>query len=303
METRMPTLKQIKYFRAVAETGKVSDAARHLNISQSAVTLAIKDLEGELGTPLLERRQNGMALTVSGQRFLGHARGIETAVADAVRSVKDDRQTVQGTLRLAVSYTVSGYLLFPILARFRRMYPSVEVILTEAARASVEERVAAHAADLGILLTSNLADPTAVTTRLILKSPRQLWLPEGHRLAARADVTLSDVAALPYVYLVADEADQSTRRYWNGAGFSPNVVFRTESLEAVRSMVATGAAVTVLSDLVYRPWSLDGGRVERRSISPEPPPMEVGVIWRSDHDITTVEDRFIELFAESTGGN
>ena len=71
----MPTLKQIKYFRAVAETGKVSEAARHLNISQSAVTLAIKDLEGELGAPLLERRQTGMALTVSGPAVPGACAG------------------------------------------------------------------------------------------------------------------------------------------------------------------------------------------------------------------------------------
>ena len=183
-------------------------------------------------------------------------------------------------MRLAVSYTVSGYLLFPVLARFRRMYPSVEVVLTEAARASVEEMVAEYTADLGILLTSNLADPAAVNTRTILKSPRQLWLPEGHRLTAQKEVAAADVVALPYVYLMPDEADRATQRYWETAGFNPNVAFRTGSMEAVRSMVATGAAVTVLSDLVYRPWSLDGGRVERRALTPIPPPMEVGVIWR-----------------------
>jgi len=299
----MPTLKQIKYFRAVAETGKVSEAAQHLNISQSAVTLAVKELESELGVPLVERRQGGMALTINGQRFLGHARGIETAVLDAVRSVKHDRQTVKGTLRLAVSYTVSGYLLFPILARFRRMYPSVEFILTEAARASVEDMVARHTADLGVLLVSNLSDPSAVRIRPVLTSPRQLWLPEGHRLASKTSVELSDVARLPYVYLMADEADRSTQRYWESAGFSPQVIFRTESVEGVRSMVATGAAVTVLSDLVYRPWSLDGGRVERRPLTPEPPPMEVGIIWRRDHDLSDVEERFMEVFSESVHGN
>ena len=299
----MPTLKQIKYFRAVAETGKVSEAAQHLNISQSAVTLAVKELEGELGVPLLQRRQGGMALTINGQRFLGHARGIETAVLDAVRSVKHDRETVKGTLRLAVSYTVSGYLLFPILARFRRMYPSVVFVLTEAARASVEDMVARHTADLGVLLTSNLSDPSAVRIRPVLESPRQLWLPEGHRLASKSVVDLSDVARWPYVYLNADEADRSTQRYWESAGLRPNVVFRTESVEGVRSMVATGAAVTILSDLVYRPWSLDGGRVERLPLAPEPPPMEVGIIWRPDHALSDVEERFMEVFSESTLGN
>ncbi len=299
----MPTLKQIKYFRAVAETGKVSEAAQHLNISQSAVTLAVKELEAELGAPLLERRQGGMALTVNGQRFLGHARGIEGAVQDAVRSVKHDRQTVKGTLRLAVSYTVSGYLLFPILARFRRMYPSVEFVLTEAARASVEDMVARHTADLGVLLISNLSDPAALSTRPVLSSPRQLWLPEGHRLTSKAEVALADVARLPYVYLMADEADRSNQRYWEAAGFSPDVIFRTESVEGVRSMVATGAAVTILSDLVYRPWSLDGGRVERRALTPAPPPMEIGIIWRPDHALSDVEERFMEVFSESARGN
>lgn len=294
----MPTLKQIRYFRAVAETGKVSDAAHNLNISQSAVTLAVKDLEGELGVPLLERRQGGMTLTLSGQRFLGHAREIESAVQGAVRSVRDDQQALSGALRLAVSYTVSGYLLFPILARFRRAHPSVDVVLTEAARASVEEMVAEHTADLGVLLVSNLEQETSFKSRTILKSRRSLWLPEGHRFLKRSHVDLADVSGLPYVFLMADEADRSTRRYWDSAKLRPDVVFRTESVEAVRSMVATNAAVTILSDLVYRPWSLDGGRVERRPLTPTPPPMEVGVIWRRTHDLSVVEQHFIDMFNE-----
>jgi DNA-binding transcriptional LysR family regulator len=71
------------------------------------------------------------------------------------------------------------------------------------------------------------------------------------------------------------EASNTTQRYWNRTGYRPRTIFRTSSMEAVRSMVANGMGVTILSDMVYRPWSLDGRRVEVISLADRIPTMDV----------------------------
>ncbi|MFP3480811.1 LysR substrate-binding domain-containing protein, partial [Burkholderia sp. SIMBA_057] len=82
-----------------------------------------------------------------------------------------------------------------------------------------------------------------------------------HPLLKRESVTLASVAPEPFVMLTVDEAAQTAMRYWNETAWRPNVILRTSSVEAVRSMVANGSGVAILSDMVYRPWSLEGRRI------------------------------------------
>ena len=105
------SLKQIRYFIAAAESGRISQAAVELNVSQSAVTAAVQQLEALLGVRLFERHAAGVALTREGNRFLLHGRNIMAAVAEAVREPRAAGAAVTGTVRVGVTYTVAGYFL------------------------------------------------------------------------------------------------------------------------------------------------------------------------------------------------
>jgi DNA-binding transcriptional LysR family regulator len=83
----------------------------------------------------------------------------------------------------------------------------------------------------------------------------------------------------PYILLTVDEGEESNRRYWTDNGLSPNIAFRTNGMEALRGLVAHGFGVTILSDMVYRPWSLEGKKIEARPILDAIPHLEVGLIW------------------------
>ena len=72
------------------------------------------------------------------------------------------------------------------------------------------------------------------------------------------------------------------------------VAFRTRSVEAVRSLVATGAGIALLPDLVYRPWSLEGDRIEARPMSEQMPPVRVGVVWRRGSPLSEPATRFLD---------
>jgi DNA-binding transcriptional LysR family regulator len=78
---------------------------------------------------------------------------------------------------------------------------------------------------------------------------RRLWLPPKHPFLNRDVITLADVAPLPYIQLVIDDAELTTGAYWRAHNLQPNIVNRTESVEAIRSLIAHRRGVTILSDV------------------------------------------------------
>lgn len=288
------TLRQLRYFSATAELGQISQAAIHLNISQSAVTSAIQELESLLGASLFVRSAQGMALTDAGRHFLNHAYGILRGVDDALNSALPDHRA-SGELRIAASYTVIGYFLPHHLQRLAQLYPEVTVAVHEQERQAIEEALLDRRIDMAVVLTANLTHEDIVSETLF-NSERRLWLPSGHPLRDRPNVSLADVAREPYVLLTVDEAEQSARRYWRQSGLEPQVRLRTSSVEAVRSMVANGSGVAILSDLVYRPWSLEGKRLETRTLVEPITPMSVGLAWHREHSLTPAMQAFRSYF-------
>lgn len=115
-------------------------------------------------------------------------------------------------------------------------------------------------------------------------------------------ISFADVATEDYVMLTVDEAEKTASRYWQDSGLSPYVVLSTSSVEAVRSLVATGVGVTILSDMVYRPWSLEGQRIEARRIIEPIPTMDVGLAWARARPINPGAAAFQSYMSLTMGG-
>jgi len=294
------TLRQLKYFSAVAEAGRISHAALQLNISQSAVTTAIRELEEMLGQQLFERHPHGVELTKGGRRFLSHAYAVLAAADEAQRMPNEDA-AVQGELTIAASYTVLGYFLPHHLQRFEQLHPQVTLKVHEVAREAIEEGLITRRYDLGVVLTSNVV-LRELSLETFFGSQRRLWVPAKHPLLDKAEVTLADVAAAPYIMLTVDEAAATALKYWGRTPHQPKVRLRTSSVEAVRSTVANGGGVTVLSDMVYRPWSLEGKRIETINLRDPIPTMNIGLGWKQGVEfspaMTALRDYFRQLFLD-----
>ncbi len=288
-------IRQIRYFVAAAEAGKIVAAASAVGISPSAITEAIQDLEETVGTRLVTRHRGGIKVTYDGYVFLQHCRNIISALTAATYAVGAHRKRVEGQLRLGVTITVAGYFLAAPLARFRRSFPDVDITIRELDRSVIEKQLIAGQLDLSILLVSNLKHVAELSTETLAKSRRRLWTSTNHPLLAKPKVTLRDIAKEPYIQLTIDEAAKTTLSYWQKNNLEPNVVFRTDSVEAVRSLVATGAGVTILSDMVYRPWSLEGDKLESREIGQTVPSMDVGLAWPRKLELPPPAQAFIEF--------
>ena len=92
--------------------------------------------------------------------------------------------------------------------------------------------------------------------------------------------------------ITIDDVEDFTDKFWYDSGLSPNYVLKTRSLESVRGFVGQGLGVTILSDMVYRPWSLDGKKINAIPIEGGVPDLEAGMFWSKEWDLNTVADAF-----------
>lgn len=301
MNHRHVTLRQFRYFVAVAESGSVAAASRMLAIAQSALTKSMQELEDELGGRLFERSSRGMTLTAQGHRFLASARRVIAAVADATRlHAADDAQRLAGVLAIGVTSLVAGYYLSELFSRFRRNCPAVEVFVTEDEPRFLEHLLINGELDIAIMVSNALSEAQALAAETLTRSPSRVWLAANHPLAAKDELTLAECAAADQIVLEADRIDDLMRGVWARHQLRPRSILRTTSLEAVRSLVGAGAGIAVLPDFLYRPWTLDAEHVDVRPVRDALPTVDVGLVWRRGSAMKPATSEFIELAREQS---
>jgi DNA-binding transcriptional LysR family regulator len=303
MNHRHVTLRQFRYFVAVAESGSVASASRMLAIAQSALTKSLAELEDELGAALFLRSSRGMTLTPQGHRFLAGARKVLGSVADALRlQAEQAAEALSGTLAIGVTSLVAGYYLAELLSRFRRLNPQVQVAVTEETPTFLEHLLINGEVDVAIMVSSGLGEPQALQVEVLTRSANRAWLPSNHPLAERDELTLADCAAHDQVVLEADRIDTLMTTVWARHQLKPRTLLRTSSLEAVRSLVGAGAGIAVLPDFLYRPWTLDAEHVEVRQLRDDVPTVDVGLVWRRGSGLRPAAQEFIDLAREQSRG-
>ncbi|MGL5422914.1 MAG: LysR substrate-binding domain-containing protein [Serratia fonticola] len=299
----MMTLRQIRHFIAVAETGSISAAAQAVFVSQSSLTLAIQQLETDIGVRLFERHAKGMNLTHQGHQFLRQSYLILATVDNAKRSLQLGTESLSGKLTIGVTSLVAGYFLVELLKRFKSAYPNVTTQVIEDERPYIEHLLVSGEIDIGVLILSNIEDRDALQTEVLMHSPYRLWLPPLHPLLEHESIGLADVAKQPLIQLNVDEMDVHARRIWGRAGLKPEIAMKTASTEAVRSLVAAGMGIAILPDMAYRAWSLEGNMIEARKLVDLLEPLDIGLAWRRGSARPELVTPFLTIARENSKTN
>lgn len=296
------SLRQIRYFVAVSEHGSVSATAHAISISQSAITEKIQELEADLGFKLFERHARGVELTLKGHQFLRHARKILTDVQDARRALRGEIAGGGGRLALGVTPLVAGYVMSDLITGFGGAFPETTVDTVEENGQQLEHLLVGGELDVAVMVLPVAAHAYALHTELVQVSAYRIWLSLGHRETRKVRVSLKDIADTPHVLLAVDQVSQTIESAWRDLGIRPQVALRTTSVEAVRSLVAAGGHVAIMPDLTYRPWSLDGDKVEARMIAEPLPPVEVAIAWRRGFPLSPTATSFISTSTTRNAG-
>jgi len=296
------TLQQLRHFAAVAETGSVSRAAEKCYISQPSLSASLKNLSDVLGSPLFTRQRAGVVLTADGERFLKHTHQILLDVERANRDMSQQPVSIRGTVRIGVTETISGYLVPALLLESRRLFPNLKIIFIEDERPGIQQALLAEEIDFALLLVSNMPPVEAIDIKPLLHFSRKLWIAVDHPLRERSAISLQDVAEWDYFLLDKDEHAQTTEKYWASYGLKPKVAMKTKSPEVIRSLVANGLGITILSDLTYREWSHEGGRIVRRTLTDAIPTMELGFAFRRDGPLPPAVTHIVEIVRTFAAG-
>ncbi|MFJ4848697.1 MULTISPECIES: LysR family transcriptional regulator [unclassified Streptomyces] len=221
-------LRQLEHFVAVAEEANFTRAAARLHVVQSAVSATIKNLERELGTPLLERTPKRVLLTDAGAALLPRAHAALDAAREAAEAVAEVRGGLSGTLRLGTTTTVGIIDLPALLGAFHRRHPGV-LLQTDAAASGSQGLVEALLERRLDLVFVSLPGPlpAGITLTHLVTSVLDLVVPAHHPLARRRSVPIGELAGLDFV----DFAEGYGIRTISDLAFEAAAVTRRVALE------------------------------------------------------------------------
>ncbi|SDG76459.1 LysR substrate-binding domain-containing protein [Bosea robiniae] len=245
------TLEQLRIFVAVAEREHLTQGARALNLTQSAVSSAITTLEGRYATKLFDRIGRRIALTEAGKLFLIEARAVLARATAAEAVLSDLSGLARGSLALVASQTVANYWLPPVIQRFRREHPGIAVSLAIGNTETVSATIRDGVADLGFI-EGEIDDPALSMTE-VDEDELVIVVPAGHPWAK----STPSAEELSRGGWVLREAGSGTRAMFEaalpGLGLAADdlsVALELPSNEAICAAVAAGAGATAISRLV-----------------------------------------------------
>lgn len=254
------TLRQLEYFVAVAEVGTVTGAAARIHLSQSALSTALSDLERTLDVQLLVRHHaRGVTLTPAGDQLLAVARRLLADADDLQAAAEELGGGLGGGLALGCFSVLAPYVLPDLHAAVAAEHPQLRLDTTDEQLDELQAGVLDGRLELALGYDLGL---DARIERVPLFSVRPyLLLPAGHRLAARPEVGLGDLADEPLVLLDLPHSREYFLRIFQAAGVHPVVRYRTTSVELARALVGRGLCYTVLNLRPAVDQTLDGYRV------------------------------------------
>lgn len=253
-------LRALRAFIEVVRQGGFSPAARQVFATQSAVSKAVRQLEDELGVVLLDRGVQPARLTDAGEVVYRRALAL-LAEQDDLRAELDELRGLQrGLLRLGLPPIGSSQLFAPLFARFRSLYPGIEVQLVEHGSKRLEQMLSDGELDLAGLLAPTSA---AFEWQSVREEPMCVLAADSVPLAVDGGtVGFAALAAQPFVLFEAGFAlNPMLVDAARSAGFEPHVVARTSQIDFMVELVAAGLGVGFLPRLMAEPRRRPGVRV------------------------------------------
>lgn len=230
------TLRQLQIFVVTAEAGSITKAAEKLFLSQTAVSLALQQLEKGLdATLLLRRRAHGITLTSTGQSLLPLGRNILASVADFGRSATGEGE-MTGSVTVGCFPSLGPTLLPEIMEQFMREHPRASIHFTEASHVELMERLEMGTVDL--VLTYRLGLPPGLIEYVVDEfRPGVLIAPDHPKAQGRDSIRLRELSDEPFIMLDSSVSREHARHIFLATKTFPQVRFRTTNFETVRSLV------------------------------------------------------------------
>ncbi|MFS4583646.1 LysR family transcriptional regulator [Phaeobacter sp. C3_T13_0] len=296
------TLKQCRYFKAVALKGGIAPAAQVIGISQPAVAQAISKLEDQTGLVLFRRlHARGMELTAQGTEFLRYAEQMLVYAKQMDVAVADIAAHRVGTLRLGCFQSIAPFYLARILREYRVKNPGVVLDVHERLQDELLIALDRNEIDLAILYDLGI-DEAQFHMWPLARSCPYLIVPPDHRLASRKTVSVGEIDGEDFILFDAPRSREYFLGLFAKFDIEPKVAFRSSSIESVRCNVANGLGISLLSMKPAENTTYDGGRVVPVQLDDALPPTHIVMASNKEAPKNSLVGPFV-TFCQDLFGN
>jgi len=284
------TLKQMAVFDAVARLGSVSKASQELALSQSAVSMALADLESQLAKPLFSRLHRRLLLNEDGRRLQPQIRSVLLGARDVERW--SNAAPIEGTIRVGASSSIGNLLLPPVCAQFLRTHPGVQLSLIVLPTSDVVRQVDDLTLDLAFIETPTIR----ATLKMVrwLEDPLTVICGASHRLAGRRRIQPRDLESETW-YL--QQQSSITRTAFTRVILqhvnSIRIGLETNSIETIKRAVAEGLGLGCLSRR-YVEEELQKGRLCALNVRGVEITRTLSIVSRKDVRQGAVSEEFVQ---------
>jgi DNA-binding transcriptional LysR family regulator len=274
------SLRQLEYLVAAAHHGGAARAAQALHVSQPSISKAISDLESLWGERLFVRlHARGLEVTAAGATRVRQARAV---LRQAESLLAPRAVALQGLLRVGCLSTLGPRYLPGILSRLRTAHPGIQVQLVEGDTEALTRQLERGSLDVALLYDLGLARGVRLSPVAQLR-PYAL-LPAGHALARQNQLRLADLAQEPLILISLPHSREYFLSLFRAASTTPRIAHESPSIEMVRTLVANGLGVSLLTTRPTRDVTYDGKRLVCKDLHGSLPTQSVVLAYPPDED-------------------
>ena len=291
--------RQLRAFCVLARTGSFTQTARELHLTQSAISHAMKALEGDVGCRLLDRLGKKVALTQAGEQLLHHAQKILGEMDSARGSLGKLGKWGQGRLRLGASTTACQHIIPPVLREFKTSFPEHAISLEPGDTQGMVTALLEHRIDLALSLESE--HESQLEFQPLFTDELYFLVGAQHPWALAGRVERDEIPRQNYIlYSKSSVTFRLVEDYFRREEMVLNAVLEVGSMEATKELVKLGLGVSVLAPWIARK-ELDEGSLVALPLGRRKLQRRWGVLhWRGKR-LTLAEEKFISLCQTACG--
>ena len=292
-------LQHLRYFLAVARSGRFTTAARQQHVTQPTVSSAIAELEQELGVRLFHRGRQ-VELTLEGRTLADYAVQIEDLLDEALERVTGGLPQPGDSFRFGAIDAAVIYLLPEVLRDFVAHHPDVELAIEVGPTSrDLVEHVLANRAEFAVI--SLPYEHPRLRTLAVMRDEMPLVVGPSHPLAGRRRVRTPDIAAEPFILFQPDSVSRRiVDEHFTEVGVTPRVVMEMRSPEAMRKLVEAGVGVSFLPRIAVAE-SLTAGTLKEVRITGLSLHRQIGLAWRQGRYFGPAVRALVEAFLSQYG--